>query len=481
MVGSVSWVAVPALLLAAGPLSAQHGGRGMPRADTVPVAPTMETGMAVHAMVAGPLGIARSREGSGTSWLPDASPMYAVHAQAGSWSLMLHGNVFLQYIDEGGGRGESQLGSVNWLMGMARRPLGGGDLALRAMLSAEPLTVGECGFPQLLQSGESCDGEPIHDRQHPHDLFMELAAKYDRALTDRIGVELYGGPVAEPALGPVAFPHRPSAIASPSAPISHHWLDASHISFGVVTAGLFGRRWKAEASVFNGREPDEDRYDFDFAALDSYSGRFTFMPGENWALQVSAGRLTDAEPGESGGGVDVDRYTASAIYERPLGERGAWSNTLALGRNVEEGRGSAAILAESTLDLGRNVLFGRAEWVQKTGHDLVLPSAFEEELFGVAQVTGGYMRELPAVAGWVPGIGGRASVSVVPPELEAAYGRRAPVGFAVWLNLRPAAMRMDGARGDHEMAPMRPGPPTDVHGNAPAHPMTMPHGDEHPR
>jgi hypothetical protein len=203
--------------------------------DTTAMADTMR--MADHAMMTGQLGIPQSREGSGTSWLPDASPMYAVHSQAGPWSLMFHGNVFLQYIDEGGERGESQIGSVNWLMGMAQRPLGGGALALRAMVSAEPFTVGECGFPQLLQSGESCNGEPLHDRQHPHDLFMELAAKYDRALTDRVGVEVYGGPVAEPALGPTAFPHRPSSMPYPSAPISHHWLDASHISFGSVTGG----------------------------------------------------------------------------------------------------------------------------------------------------------------------------------------------------------------------------------------------------
>jgi hypothetical protein len=371
---------------------------------------------------------------------------------------MFHGNAFLQYIDEGGERGESQLGSVNWLMGMAQHPLAGGDLALRAMVSGEPFTVGECGFPQLLQSGESCNGEPLHDRQHPHDLFMEIAAKYDRALTGRVGVELYGGPVAEPALGPTAFPHRPSAMSSPSAPISHHWLDASHISFGAVTAGLFGRQWKAEASVFNGREPDENRYDFDFAPLDSYSGRLSYLPTENWALQVSAGHLTEAEPGENGGsGVDVDRYTASAVYERPLGETDMWSNTLAFGRNEEAGTGSNALLAESNLELGQNVFFGRAEWVQKTGHDLVLPGELEHERFGVSQLMGGYMRQLPAVAGWVPGIGGRVSVSLVPSELEPFYGERAPVGFALWVNLRPASMRMMGMKHDDQEMPMQHG------------------------
>jgi hypothetical protein len=435
------------MLAVAAPLSAQHD-HPMPAADTM--------GSPAHGMSAGPLGIPWSREGSGTAWLPDASPMYAVHAASGSWSLMIHGSVFLQYIAEGGARGESQLGSVNWLMAMARRPVGGGDLALRVMASAEPLTVGRCGFPQLLQSGESCHGRPLHDRQHPHDLLMEAAAKYDRALTDGLGVELYGGPVAEPALGPVAFPHRPSALPSPSAPISHHWLDASHISFGSLTAGLFGRTWKAEASIFNGREPDEDRYDLDIAALDSYSGRLTLIPTASWALQLSAGHLREAEPGEHGAGrVDVDRYTASAAHSRLLGETGVWASTLAWGRNVEAGRGSDALLAESTLDLGRNVLFARAEWVQKTGHDLVLPHELGKERFGVAQVTGGYVRQLAPVSGWVPGLGGRLSVSVVPRSLQPFYGRRAPLGFAIWASVRPAAMRMDtgGMEHDHPTNP----------------------------
>lgn len=433
-----------ALLAAAAPLAAQPG---MPMADSA------KTGM--HAPMPGPLGIPLAREGSGTAWLPDASPMYAVHSQAGPWTLMLHGNAFLQYIDEGGTRGESQLGSVNWFMGMARRPLAGGVLELRAMLSGEPFTVGECGFPQLLQSGERCHGAPLHDRQHPHDLFMELAAKYDLALSERVGVELYGGPVAEPALGPVAFPHRPSAMPYPSAPISHHWLDATHISFGSVTAGLFGRRWKVEASLFNGREPDQNRYDFDFAPLESYSGRLSYLPTRNWALQVSAGHLDDAEPGEPGSArIDVNRYTASAIHGRLLGESGVWASTLAWGLDVVEGSSSNALLAESTFERRKNVFFGRAEWVQKTGHDLALPPELEHERFGVSQLMAGYMRQFTAVAGWVPGIGGRVSVSLVPSDLEPFYGERAPVGFAVWLNARPAAMRMGMGHGERQMAPM---------------------------
>jgi hypothetical protein len=270
------------------------------------------------AMLEGPLGIPAARDGSGTSWLPDASPMHALHGKRGDWQLMFHGNAFLYYFDEGGDRGDQDFGSINWAMGMARRPLGAGDVTLRAMLSLEPVTVEECGYPVLLATGETCEGgRLIHDRQHPHDLFMELAGLYRRELTADLGVEGYAALAGEPALGPTAFPHRLSSLPNPIAPITHHWLDATHISFGVVTAGVFGRRWKAEASGFNGREPDEERWDLDLDALDSFSGRLWWLPGERWALQVSTGHLEEAESAEPGEErADVDRHTASATYHR---------------------------------------------------------------------------------------------------------------------------------------------------------------------
>src|SRR6266850_1933961 len=181
----------------------------------------------------GPLGIPETRMGSGTSWLPDASPMHAAHHTLGRSTLMLHG--------KGGSRGSNQLGIVNWGMVAASRPLGGGQLQLRAMLSAEPWTIGSRGYPLLVQSGESYQGAPLHDRQHPHDLFMELAALYERPVAGNLGLSLYLAPVGEPAVGPVAFPHRPSAADDPLAPISHHWQDGTHITFGVVTVGVFTR------------------------------------------------------------------------------------------------------------------------------------------------------------------------------------------------------------------------------------------------
>jgi len=224
------------LLLSATRVAAQEHGRGEHR----PVPDT--AAHAAQTMTAGPLGIPRTREGSGTAWLPDASPMNAVHGQAGAWELMLHANAFVQYIHQGGERGRDQFGSINWAMGMARRPLGGGELALRAMLSAEPFTIEGCGYPLLLATGELCDGRPLHDAQHPHDLFMELAALYDRPITDQVALQLYGALAGEPALGPVAYPHRVSATGNPLAPIGHHWFDATHIAFGVITGGVYGRQ-----------------------------------------------------------------------------------------------------------------------------------------------------------------------------------------------------------------------------------------------
>src|SRR5512138_3938293 len=283
----LAFLAVPWSAAVAVPAGAQGHEHGAP--------PGEPSASATHEMAPSrPLGISPAREGSGTSWLPDASPMYMLEARAGEWSLGLMGNAFVQWIDERGPRGGDDLGSVNWVMGMAHRPLAGGDLRGRAMFSLEPLTLGRCGYPDLLATGELCHGAPLHDRQHPHDLFMELSAAYAHALWDGIALEVYGGPAGEPALGPTAYPHRPSAMPSPIAPISHHWLDSNHIAFGVVTAGVYGRRWKIEGSAFTGREPDERRPDVDLGALDSFSARAWFLPDERWALQVSAGRLREA-------------------------------------------------------------------------------------------------------------------------------------------------------------------------------------------
>ena len=378
-----------------------------------------------------------TRDASGTAWLPAASPMYGVAQDAGVWQLMWHGQAFAQVLVDGGPRGRDQAGSINWVMGMARRPLGGGRLGLRAMISLEPLTVPGCGYPDLLATGEVCDGEPIHDRQHPHDLLMEVAAEYDRPLTGSLRWQLYGGLAGEPALGPVAYPHRVSAMPNPLAPISHHWLDATHITFGVVTGGISSERWKAEASLFNGREPDEHRWDLDLAPLDSVAGRVWVAPLPSLVLQVSAGRLREAEQGHAGEPrVDVTRATASATYHRALAGEAFWATTLAWGRNSEEGVASHALLAETSVSFAdRHTWFGRFETGGKPAHDLDIHGS--DDVFVVSKLQAGYTQYLAAWRGLQAGIGGGLSLSLVPESLERAYGSRAIFGSAFFVTIRP--------------------------------------------
>ena len=383
-----------------------------------------------------------AREGSGTSWLPDDTPMYALHRQAGPWNLMLHGSAFVQYLHESGPRGSDQAGSINWVMGVADRAVGSGRLALRGMISLEPWTIRGCGYPDLLASGETCGGQAIHDRQHPHDLFMELAASYDRPLFGKVRLQVYGGPVGEPALGPTAFPHRTSAMASPLAPMTHHWFDSTHISYGVLTGGVYGGKWKAETSLFNGREPDEHRTNLEAGSLDSWSGRLSFLPSSRWALQVSAGRLSQAEAGHDGGPrIDVNRFTASATYHRMTGPGTIWASTIGWGRNDErDGSATDALLAETTFTIDdRHAWFGRFEVADKSASDLALEAGdLTDDRFSVAKLAAGYTRYLTSWNGLTPGVGAAVSAGIVPDALASAYGRRVNVGFGVFVMVRPS-------------------------------------------
>src|SRR2546429_569994 len=398
----------------------------------------------------GPLGIPETRMGSGTSWLPDASPMHAAHYVLGRWTLMVHGKGFFQYDWQGGSRGSNQLGIVNWAMAAASRPLGGGQLQLRAMLSAEPWTIGSRGYPLLVQSGESYQGAPLHDRQHPHDLFMELAALYERPVARNLGLSLYFAPVGEPAVGPVAFPHRPSAADDPLAPISHHWQDGTHITFGVVTAGMFTRKVKLEVSWFNGREPDENRTNFDYTGrrLDSYSARLTVNPGPRWSLSTWYAYLKSPEVLHAD--ESLHRIGAAALTTQPVGTGGrTWSSALIYGANAQIGTGrlSSSVLVESTLDMdGTNSLFGRVEYVRKSAEEHVISAVPPTTHYNVGALALGYLRTLGTVAGLSAGVGVRGSVNFVPSSVNAVYGSRTPVGAAIYLRLQPVGARGGGMK-----------------------------------
>lgn len=383
----------------------------------------------------GPLGIPASRRGSGTAWLPDDSPMRAIHWMIGDWALMAHGNVFVGYDAQGSNVGESKIVSQNWFMAMASRPLGGGTFSARGMFSLEPLTLGDDGYPLLLQTGEG-----LVDAQHPHDLIMEAATRYERELGGGIAFDVYTALAGEPALGPVAFPHRPSAMLDPMAPLGHHWEDSTHISFGVLTAGLFTRHVKLEGSWFNGREPDTERLDLDLRRPDSYATRLSVNPSAQWSLQASYGYLASPEPTMPE--VSVQRATASATHAMKLGDRRSLSATLGLGHNdPSEGPVTHSALAEAALDLSHlGTTFARAEYVLKAGEDFELPMA--DMTLPVSEVSLGHVHPVARLGDVETALGVRGSVGLVDSQLESRYGTRTPLGMMAFVQLVPAAMDM---------------------------------------
>ncbi len=379
-----------------------------------------------------------SRESSGTSWIPDSSPMYGYMKMFGDDMLMLHGVIFPRYTNVSSDRGDDRIDAPNWIMAMYSHPFSETtQLGLRAMMSLDPLTEQGRGYPLLLQSGESWHDQPLHDRQHPHDLFDELSFSLSQKLNDELSGYFYFGYPGEPALGPPAFMHRPSAMDDPDAPISHHWQDSTHITFGVATAGLQWRTVKIEGSIFTGREPDEDRYDFDRPRFDSVSGRISWNPTSDLALQVSHGYLKSPE--ESEPGVKQHRTTASLIYNRRLGADSNWATSLVWGQNdnTHEGK-SESVLLETNYQRNRDTIYGRWEWVQKSGHELVLRPVDLEEIFDVTAISIGYVRDLSRDNNIDIGLGGQVTLDFWPGELDRYYGVGPGYGLQIFLRVRPS-------------------------------------------
>lgn len=369
---------------------------------------------------------------SGTGWQPAATPANLWSKRLGSWEVMAHGAIFLDYNQQGGARGEGKAESVNWLMLMEQHALGGGTILFREMFSAESLTAPHPGFPQLFQTGETYHGEPLVDHQHPHNVFAELALYYTRPISEKVSWLFYGGAAGEPALGPVAFMHRASAAELPMAPLSHHLQDSTHTSFGVVTAGLIMDRVKIEGSAFNAREPNEKRYGIQFAALDSWSARLSVAPSRNWTAQYSYGRLEHPEALEPG---SERRQTASVGYMRPF-DRGSWATSAVWGRKHKEldGRNLNSYLLESTVNFKtRNYALMRLELVDK---DELFPDDPARPSFRIGGYTFGGARDLVQNRLWQMALGADLTFYSKPRALNIAYGDN-PVSFQIFLRVRP--------------------------------------------
>lgn len=384
--------------------------------------------------------------GSGTSVNPESWRMPMVMQRQGGWDLMWMGQAFVVGTQQSGPRGGDKVYSANWGMLAAVRNVGRGSFMVRGMVSLDPLTITGKRYPLLFQTGETANGEAIVDGQHPHDLLMELSIHYARPIGAKAMFNVYYAPVGDAALGPVAFPHRASAMELPQATLGHHWQDSTHIANNVVTAGMTYGKFRLEASGFRGREPNENRWNIDMGRIDSWSGRLTWRPGRNWAAQASAGRLRRPEITH---GDDVVRSTASVHYTRPVRGTQGWSTSMIWARNYKTaGRyATQAALAETVVPVTRkNLLTARAEWSQRDelfeyDHDLAhrIHEQTGKRAHNVGAYTVGYTRELGSAGPVRVAAGFNVTAYSIAKSLKPYYGS-APFGASVFVRFR-----LDGA------------------------------------
>lgn len=378
---------------------------------------------------------------SGTSMNPQSWSMPMLMPRIGSWNFMFMGQAYIVETQQSGPRGGDKLWSPNAFMLAGEHRLGGGSFLFQSMVSLEPATVTSERYPLLFQTGETAYGKPLVDAQHPHDFIMSLGIQYAHPLSENAMLQLYYAPVGDPALGPVAFPHRASAAELPMATLSHHWQDSTHIADNVATLALKYKWLRLETSGFYGSEPDEHRWDIDWGPMNSYSGRISIFPSQNWMAQFSAGRLTRPESQSPG---DVTRMTASAHYSRPMASGSEWSTSLIWGRNHDTftQHNANSYLLETVYPVSpKNLLTGRAELVDKD--ELFADNAdLEAKLartagstFRIGAYTMGYTRDLGTISHIATGLGANVTAYTTPPAIKPYYGEH-PWGVNIYVRLR---------------------------------------------
>jgi hypothetical protein len=424
------------LTIICGTVSAQHEGHDM--AQTAEHEHGQPGGNAAGEML--------MEQASGTSMNPRSWRMPMLMKSAGGWKVMFMGQAFIADTQQSGPRGGDKLYSTNWGMFAAEHAVGGGAFMFQSMFSLEPATVTQRRYPELFQTGETAFGRPLTDAQHPHDLFMGLGVHYAHPVGERGIVQVYFAPIGDPALGPVAFPHRASAAELPQAPLGHHWQDSTHIASDVITIGLTRGWLRFEASGFHGAEPNENRWNIDQGKLDSWSARLSVFPAKNWMAQVSAGRLTRPERQDPG---DVVRATASLHYTRPLAGGDDWSSSFVWGRNHStlNRRDTNSYLLESVAPIRRrNFVTGRFELVDKDelfndNPDFAARLArTAASVFRIGAYTVGYTRDVGSIHNLEAGLGANITAYTLPRAIQPFYGEH-PVGATVYLRfrLRPAS------------------------------------------
>jgi hypothetical protein len=306
-------------------------------------------------------------------------------------------------------------------------------------MSIDPITVGGSGYPLLFQSGEAFDGKPLVNRQHPHDLISELSVGYTHAINSDLDLSLYIGYPGEPAIGPTAFMHRISTMNNPDAPLSHHWQDATHITFGVATVGVRYKKIKLEGSSFTGREPNAKRFDFDEPRFDSYAYRLSYTPSKSIVMQASQAFLKSPEelfPTE-----DIKRTTVSVIYSMKQANEKHLSAAVIWGYNdAGEDHKEQSILVEANYQIKKIALYSRYEYVEKSSEELQLTS-LADQIFSIQAFTLGANHR---IANWFKteiAVGAQSTINFTSDSLKDFYGSN-PLSMQVYLRIVPRMMKM---------------------------------------
>lgn len=401
-------------------------------------------------------GIYMTRSGSGSSWLPSFAPMDAFGFQHGNTSIMLHTTVFGRYLDtdinQAGSRGQSGFSFPNWMMAAFAVDLGKyGQPMFRVMLSLDPLTIGGAGYPLLFQTGETWQNKPLVDRQHPHDLISELSIGYSKSITPESGIFLYAAYPGEPALGPPAFMHRPSARNNPDAPLSHHLQDATHILFGVISLGAWIEPFKFDASLFNGDDPDENRYLPDPLHFNSSSIRISFCPTRETTAQISYGLVDHMDMMSDDGA--MSRITMSLLYSAQIFDYAYWDyvhwdTSFIVGMDIVHGVPQHSVLYESDFQVQKTSLFSRFELIEKEISELDIPMGPQDSLAGVSAMTFGVAQQIFSVgntgySGMAGTLGFKGTIHLVPKGLQTIYGKN-PISVEVFLKIYSDRMRLPG-------------------------------------
>ena len=388
----------------------------------------------------------------------------AMPAPEGRWIFATDANVFVGYDYQQRLFADfAAFESQNWFMLAGNRRIGPGRLTVTGMLSLEPLTIGRLvfagdggmdrvyassptgarvpfgGSPQLFQTGESYQGAPFVNVQHPHDLVMGLGATY-RIVRPSVAYVFGADLVGSPTLGPAPFMHRESARDNPQVPLTHHDLDSTHITPGVLRGGVETGPLTFEASAFRGEEPDQDdnRYNIERPRINSWAARVGWHRGP-WQAQFSGGRLHNPEWFEP---YEQTRLTASVAFDGTVASR-PLAATLAWGHHREDNgfndHSDGYLLEWDLRATERTALYGRAEVSAKQIFGLGLhPVGFNHPHFysHIDALTLGLVRDIAPDRWGRLGIGADVTVYRMSQDLIAYFD--GSQSFHVFLRWRPA-------------------------------------------